>query len=427
MCKFGTPKYARMHNLSHGGNRITLMRNNTEQDQERHIPLFSRFLMLKRFSILFAGGVLSTFAWIYAGIHTGNEANTISGIFSFLIFVFMAPYVLHITKGIFNDFKDIFERSSKSKDWETRVGLSKSARLEFLFSDNASFERYRKNVAQMLYNKREKSLALGMAFLVILPLTLLQDYQRGVLNLIFSEPYQHWIIIAYFYQVLYWALVYSILLSIVWMIMVVVKALLGLDKQRPHLHITKSTIELNDYLRSKKIERARAKMGLLDLSLRTLKAGLSPIVDFVFSSSLKIAFVGAFSSFPALFYFLTTKDIVFGWYALCIFSCLLSIAVFGLGQFGAWRLWTNSKKNALLLLDHIYAIRANQFSKRLNPHEEKIIKEDVEFLHELSTEISQLTATTYTSSSFFKLLSVNFLSFGPILAEQILLLLYLSK
>lgn len=110
------------------------------------------------------------------------------------------------------------------------------------------------------------------------------------------------------------------------------------------------------------------------------------------------------------------------WYGLCLFFCALSIAVFVLGQYGVWRLWTDSKKEAVSLLDQICAIKTQQCEQlqlkpSINSKEIEDIQKDVDFLGKLADDLNGLAAITYTSSSIFKIATVNFLSFGPVLLE----------
>lgn len=398
-----------------------------KDSSRRDAPLFSYFLKPTRFSILLFGGVLSFIGWIYFCWAIGDRTMVSTQVLSLFILVPLACYVYHLTKRILNGFNTIFY-------WNPTQGkeLVGAGRVRYLFSQSETFERYRRSVFRMIYNKREKYFVIGLAFLVILPLVIMQEYQRGTLDYASLRSWSFWQIGSYSYFHIYWTVIYSILLSIVWMIITVARALLNLKKEEKHLHITQSIREFQEsFLSSREKEIPNAKIALLDLSFRRFKAGLSPIVNFVFSSSLRIAFVGTMCSIPALMYFLITREMVIEWYAMCASTGLLSIGLFVVGQYGAWRVWAKSKEDAGLLLDNICAIKTQNYSKQIAslPHSEQVssvqakdVEKDVSFLREVIVDLDELSATTYTSSSVFRLTAVNFLSFGPIILECLLFL-----
>lgn len=405
---------------------------------EEDAPLFSHFLNIKGFLILFVAGCVAMIAWIHMSGSVENvavaHALSASAEIGLGIFIFLAPTVYYLVKRIRKEFKTLFEKDLPSEaSWSMRAGFSNAEQIGYLFPDNTEFSRYRHEVHKMLNDSREKYIVLGLAFCLILPLTVLQDIQRGLLSSVFSGPSFLWSAVEYFYYTVYWSVVFSLLLSVVWMIVTVTRALLNLEKERPNLHMTKSIEQVYGSLRSsKQTDLSRAKVGLLDLSFRRFKAGLSPIVSFVLVLSLEIAFVGVFCSVPALAYFLLTKDVrVFVWYGLCVSSCLLSVVVFVIGQYGVWRLWASSKKDILKLLDHICAEKTEKcsdlYSLRTSSaqKEAKEVERYVGFVQRTSIDLNQLTTMTYTSSAIFKLVSVNFLSFAPLLVELILVRLWL--
>lgn len=404
-----------------------------EKSTEGYAPLFSHFLNFGVFLILFVAGCVA----LIASIHMSGSVEDVvvrhaffaSAEIGLCIFLFLAPTVYYLVKRICNEFKTLFEKDLPSAvTWSVRAGSSHAEEIGYLFSDNTEFTRYRRDVQKMLNDSREKYIALGLAFCLILPLSVVQDaIQRGLLSSMFSGSLFPWSAIEYLYYTVYWIVVFSLLLSVVWMIVTVTRALLNLEKEKPNLHITKSIEKVAESLRSsKQTDLSRAKIGLLDLAFRRFKAGLSPIVNFVLYLSLEIAFVGVFCSVPALAYFLLTKDVIVVWYGLCISSCILSVVVFVIGQYGVWRLWASSKKDILKLLDHIcveetekcsglYSLRTSSAQK-----EAKEVERYVSFVQRLSIDLNHLTTMTYTSSAIFKLVSINFLSFAPLLLEILL-------
>jgi len=53
-----------------------------------------------------------------------------------------------------------------------------------------------------------------------------------------------------------------------------------------------------------------------------------------------------------------------------------------------------------------------------NERELEEIEKDVNLIRKLNAEIEQVSTASYTSSSIFKVISANFLAFGPLLIEE---------
>jgi hypothetical protein len=389
----------------------------TEADTE-YSPLFSHFLKTKNFLILYIIGFLLFIFWLRLNFLVGDKASIATAELQLSIFAFLSPMVFVLVKRIFREFEALFEKTtSKAAAWRGRIGLFESHEFAYLFAEESEFTRYRHGISKMLNNPREKQTALGMAFCLILPLIIVQDIQQGPVRSLFSGLLSPSSTILYFFWAVYWATVISLLLSVVWMIITATRALLYLEREKPHLHITQALLDLEKFCeeRKEKGESLDAKIDLLDLSFRRFKAGLLPIVNFVLSLSLKIAFVAVFCSLPALVYFLFTQRVVVIWYSLCAFSILLSIIVFVVGQYGVHRLWSISRKDATGLLNHVCHEITNS---RKGSNREK--SKATNSIRKLSADLSGLTPITYTSSSIFKVASLNFLAFGPIIIEQIL-------
>lgn len=382
-------------------------------------PLFSYFLKTKSFLILYTIGFLLFIFWLQLNYLVGDNANIATVELQFFIFAFLSPMVYVLVKRIFREFEALFEKTvSKATAWRGRIGLSENYEFAYLFAKETELRHYRRDISKMLNDPREKYVALGTAFCLILPLIILQDIQQGPVQLVFSGSMFPSSVIAYSFWAVYWATVISLLLSVVWMIITATRALLYLEREKPHLHITQALLDLQEFCKEHKEKRELlvAKIDLLDLSFRRFKAGLLPIVNFILSLSLKIAFVAVFCSLPALVYFLFTQRVVVIWYSLCAFSILLSIIVFVVGQYGVHRLWSVSRKDAIRLLNHV--------CHEITDSHKGSIQEKTKAansIRKLSTDLSRLSAITYTSSSIFKVASVNFLAFGPIIIEQILI------
>ncbi len=395
--------------------------------------LFSYFLTTKAFMILYVAGFFALIGWLHMNWSIGKSENLSSIGVSLVIFTFLAPTVYYLAKRLFRESEALFEKDvTNGTKWLKRTGLEQVQEMKDLFSKETEFGRYKSSVRKMLNDRRERYFCILIAFFLIQPLVILDDFRRGFLLPVFQGTLFSWPMAEYSYWIVYWAVVYTLLLSVVWMVLTVARALLLLEKEKPHLHITQSIEKLHQSCQSLEKTKenqtrdlSRTDIGLLDLSFRRFKAGLSPIVNFVLSLSLKIAFVGTLSSIPALVSFVMTREINVSWYGLCVFSCLLSVAVFLIGQYGVWRLWSGSKRDAIRLLDHICTLKTKQprslSSKQLGEVEKYVI-----FVNRMNDNINKLSTVTYTSSSVFKLISVNFLSFAPVITAEILVRMFIK-
>ena len=408
------------------------------QSTKEYVPLFSRFLNKRSFLVLYVAGCISLIASIHMSgslpdsIRLGKLVSSEIGLG---IFLFLAPTVYYLVKKIREEFESLFEKDLPERaSWSMRAGSSQAKEIAYLFSDNEQFALYRHGIQSMLHDSREKYIALGLSFCLILPLSLLDDSRNEILSSVFSGSLYPWSALEYICYTAYWAVIFSLLISVVWMIVTAARALLNLKIEKPYLHITKSIEKAAESLeRAKETDLSRAKIGLLDLAFRRFRAGLSPIVNFVLYLSLEIAFVSVLCSIPALaFFLLSDARSALVWYGLCISACALSVSVFVIGQYGVWRLWASSKKDILKLLDHVCAEKidtGSSFYSSRTSHsrkEAKEIEEYVSFVQRFSIDMNQLTTMTYTSSAIFKLISLNFLAFAPLMLEIFVIRLWLK-
>lgn len=387
--------------------------------QDKAVSLwFSYFLGAKTFLILYMSGFLVFAGWLHIALECGDTMHLNANLLSLGIYVFLAPIVYFWVKKILNDFLILFGFKIYGKPNDNgQASISKSDIIRSMFSNDVVFSRYKQQLFEMLNNKKEKYFVIIISVLIVLFLGI-QDMQRPELHTVLEGFSFAWTNAEYISWLIYWTLAYSLLISVLWLITVIIRAFLIIEKEKTCLNVTASLLDLKECLDLKKINTLKLKIDILDISFRGLKAGLHLIQDFILSLSLKIAFIGAFCSFPALLYFLFTRKVLPVWYALCVFCCLLSIGVFVLGQYGVWKLWTNSKKEAVLSIDHFFS----DITKRLNNLSTKKAR-SLESIREFTDDLNNMTTITYTSSSVFKIISANFFVFGPVIVEYLLRIL----
>lgn len=386
-------------------------------------PLFAHFLGIKAFLILYITGFLVYFGWLHLCITLSDTPGVIANQIGLTIYTFLGPAVYILTKRIYEEFEELFKQVPlANRKWKKIAGFPESEEFAFLFSKESDFNRYRQKVHKRVNNKKEKIVSIGLAS-IFLPLNLVQHYQGDIFNVIFHQSWFSLSVVEYYSFLIYWIIIYALLLSIVWMILTVTHALLMLNREKYRLHITNRIDELAlSYEQLEKNGLSKSEIGLLDLSFKRFTAGLSTIVSFVLSLSLKIALVGGFSTIPAIIYFSLNGRIETVWYGACILACSLSILLFILGQYGAWRLWCDAKNNAVKLLNAICAkITMIMLDPQVPEELKKKIEVDAECMNQTIANINKTFAVTYTSSAVFKIVSANFLAFGPLIIEQIVI------
>lgn len=366
-------------------------------------PFFTLVLKIRSFLIFYLFGLLVCCSSIYFYWIIGNQGLFISYIFATIIFGIICPAAYFFAKSILAEFKRLFESSSKYEE------------VAFLFIKNRDFSKYKTTVSQTLHSRYEKVFAIGVGFLLWLPVNLVQDISSGYI-IALNKAIGPLAYIGYSFYLIYWSFALAVIFSVAWMVLTVTKGLLDLKKEKERLLITKSIRDLSVLIKSKEIKKLpKDKCGLLEPCFTTFKSGLGSVVNLVVSMAVKIAVVSLSYSIPSVIYFATTNQIFPTWYAASTFGISLSIAVFVVGQYGAWRLWSSSKKEAVMILTHACRIRT-----KLKPSGPRYVRNDINYMNGLITEINRLPNVTYTSSAVFKIAAANFLAFGPVLLKEIL-------
>ena len=373
-------------------------------------PLFSYFLPKKAFLSLYIAGIIISSFYLYTDfVFEEMKLASVDSLYLIIIIV-LGLYAFFVCNGLYNDFNSIFPVVSQENK---NIG-KKSILVRNLFLTKKSYKSFIDKVSHQLNSKNEKYFSLGFASILSI-LLFIEDYYSKRLLISFSEPLM---LLRYVPSFIYSTIIFVLLFSIIWLILTMIRALLQLQKESPQLHITKFLHNLEKSMESHQGNFESQRIGMLDLSFRRFQAGLGIIVNFILSFSLKLALVGAIHSIPALIYYIITGDIVIVWYGFEIVIALMSLGVFVFGQYGVWRLWHPSKEKAMFLLQQICAFRTKDFSNNHFPND---VNEDTTLLCKVISDLESLKTVTY-SSSFFKLASVNFLTFAPIVLEQLFIL-----
>lgn len=391
-------------------------------------PLFAHFLSRKPFLVLYISGFILFCGWIHFCYTISDFANFFTNQISIVIYVFLGPVAYILVKKVYQEFQDLFKKDpAPTQKWKSIAGFPDRQELAYLFAEITDFDKYRSEVYQKVNNNKAKIVSIILPSVLFI-LTLFLDYPLELHSIPADQPWFSIAILEYFSFMIYWVIIYALLLNIVWMIFTITTALLMVNRQKNLLQISQSINELAEsYKDLEKNGLTKTEIALLDFSFKRFTAGLSVIAKFVLSLSLKIAVVGGFSTIPAFIYFILTEKIIVVWYGLCLFSCSLSVLVFVLGQYGAWRVWCDAKINSVKLLTAICSkITVIEHDPKILDHVKNKIQVDADCMNRTISSINQTATVTYTSSAIFKVVSANFLAFGPILIEQILIRMLLN-
>jgi hypothetical protein len=399
------------------------MMANTKDGQMEAKPLFAYVLNIRVFLIIYFIGFLVLFGWVHMAIQINDQPTIVSAQLSTVIYAFLAPSVFILAKKIFDEFNLLFRESNKPID-NFEMSISEREELANLFSDSSDFDRYRSRIYRMVNNSKEKIIAIALGSL-FLPLNLLQDSQKDFYSPIFTNFPFSIQAVEYLAYYVFWVATYALLFSIILLIFSVTYALLGLKKEKHNFKINNTLKDvISKFKEMKKNGLFKSNIEQLNASFKTFSSSLSTISSFVLSLSLKIAFVGAFSTVPALIYFVTTGRISVVWYGACIMGCSLSIVVFILGQYGAWTIWSETEIRTSKLLTAICA-KYQEICPDKKTIKGKSIA-DIDCIIKTGEDIEKATPVTYTSSAIFKVAAANFLAFGPIIIEQVVTRLVLK-
>jgi hypothetical protein len=395
------------------------------ENGQRISPIFSHFLTPRMFALLYGLAVLALISGPVGHYFGGSFHSLTSDLVGLAIGIFLAPTTYYFAVTVYSTYGKLFKPSSQ-KLLNLPNDASEDDEVSYLFSTNSDAEQYKMSVSKEIVGRNEIFFVAGGSIICFI-LSHSAEFFDGTLRSIFSHPLYSWAVVGYLIDVAVWTFEAAIILSFIWFVIAILRAVLRLNEVRQHLQVTESISKLKKSIRlpeQSKLEIAR--IGLLDLSFRRFKAGLSPITNFVVSISVKVAFFGVFVSVPPLIFFVTTQQVSAYWYGLAVSICVFSVAIFVIGHYGVWRIWSTAKKDAHKVIDSVCKGRTDTCSDILSAAvnksdlEIKEMEKEVAAIRRISDDINSLDTSTYKASSVFKLLSVNFLAFAPILLERLI-------
>jgi len=387
-------------------------------EDRSHTFWFAHFLKPVNGALLIAGGLLACILPIQSGLSQTDPLISI-GVVALIIFIPLSLYVYFEARNIHNRFQEIF-----SKDNESLGGL---------FVEKEKYESFIRISKNRIASNNEYYFSFLISFGIILPSGYVLDFVRGATLNSYLQAFQRTpllITVENAYVGLYWTIVESILLSVVWVILGMTVALYNLGKERPNFEVTKSNREIMKIIRESK-ERGISRLHLesADFSFGRLKCGLLPLADFVFMLSIKIALVGFFVSIPAILYYMLSplRYSALVWYGLCSFIVVLSLMVFIIAELGTYRIWNSSKDETLVLLEQLsdkvkFECIKSIFSSQDPPSTDTTehLEKDANFIRSVIEDLRKLECTHFTVSSVAKLLGAVVLPFVPLIIYKLL-------
>lgn len=332
-------------------------------------------------------------------------------------FAFLAPIVFLAFRNIFKDFTALLENPSETSN----------NTLAYLF-DEKDFANFKKEINNLLMNKWEKYFSTGVIFgvyfigLIIVP-WLTGDLQP-LLSRMSANP------MAAFQQIywnIFWFIVYSVFLSIVWMLGIAVVALLKLNRQSRNLHITKYLSELRHVCVKGNEGLIKRKAEYFEPSFIRFKAGLTPLTDFSFSLSLKIAFVAIAATLPQIIFLLLSGTFFSNFSSYGVVAVVTWVGTglifFAATQYLGWTIWSKAKNDAAKLLGYICVKKTEQTMNLMSGESinRKIGNED-KFVGLLNASINDITIRS-NHSAIIQILIANLIALLPVILELARILL----
>jgi hypothetical protein len=270
-------------------------------------------------------------------------ATTQTNIFSAIMFALLGPCVFLFFRNIFNDFTELLENSGN---------LTNS--IVTLFAEKQDYEDFKKGILNLINKKWEKYFSTGIIIGFGIPIIILVNWQQATLfpliERIQSSPVMLFQLI---YWIVFWMLIYSIFISIVWMIGSAVTALYRISKINDKLHIRRFLFNLRNSCQNSNRLVVAEEAELLEVSFIRFKGGLSSLTDFTLSLSLKFAFIGIVAVFPQITYTLLSKNYLSTWYYITIGWCVIGIVFFAVTQNMTLRMWSKAKKETNEIMSYI--------------------------------------------------------------------------
>jgi hypothetical protein len=367
----------------------------------KHTLWFTCFFTPKRFTFLIVGGILETGSSLFFGI-VRNERFAILNLLLLIVFLIAASYLYIEAKSLLSKIENIFSVEESP--------------LRDLFLEEDKFDNFVKPIRERIFSKNEYLLVFGTA-LFLGPLGFFQFFSRQT-GLIDS--------IKLAYGVAYWTLALTICLSVVWAIFGIAISLNRLGKEKGNLEVSKSIEEFKNIVHSYKGKCARTPdFGVMEFSFGRLKEAISPLADFLYMLAVKIAVFGFLISIPPILEYSLTGNIYNLTYASsCAFTGFLSVLVFVFAQDGIFKIWSNSKDEALLayeqLCEHVKNVGVGSIVGSRNHRQREKSEKDAVFIRSTMEDLRKLEATKFNATSVAKVAITIFLPLLTVVISRLI-------
>jgi len=380
-----------------------------------HKLWFSHFLSRNNFLLLFGGGILS----FVFGLHLAQgSAQHLVGSLGLVLFFPLSIYIYYEAKNVDRRLNEVI---SKENDG-----------LRNLFVDESKFVDFIERTRRMIFSRKEYFLVVSVPIaLLFLPGGPLWDWVRGEVGI---SSLSRMSVLEFFertYSSVYWTLVISVLLSVVWLILGITSSFYALGKEKDNLAVSRAIKEFKKTIQDAQLGDLGSRSLLsMDMSFGRLKEGVAPVANFVFILSTKVALVGLFSSIPAVANYLLTHDFSATWYGLCVFTAVLSFMVFTIGQLGVSLVWNSSKDETLVIFEQLCDKAKFDCMKSIfcsgNPPSKKDLEHrthlerEVSFMRTTIDDLKRLEACNFTLSAVAKLFAAAILPFIPLVIYRLI-------
>jgi len=344
---------------------------------------FVHFFKPKRFVLLIVGGILDIGSSFYVSLVRNDRAASV-GLLTLVIFLVAAAYLYSEARKLLGKMQSIFSvQDNPQRD---------------LFTEQTRFDSFVKQIRSGVFSAREYLLVFSIpSFLSCLGFYQLLIQTKDLVDLARLA-----------YDLIYWGLVFTICLSVVWAIVGVAISLNALGKEKKNLEISESIMKFKEMVNHHKDKRIETPdLSLIDFSFGRLKEAISPLANFLYMLAVKIAVFGFLISIPPILEFSLTGNILNLVYASsCAFTGVLSVMVYVFAQEGIYKIWSSSKDGALLvyeqLCEQVKHKCVGSIVSSQDPHARENLEKDVVFIRTTIDDLRRLDATKFNVMSAAK-------------------------
>ena len=372
--------------------------------KRNHKMWFARFLEPKWYIVLVIAGTFTMGSSFLLG-HLRNERFAPLSLFALMVFYIAAAFLYVEARNLLKKIDKVFSIGNTS--------------LGDLFVEPKRFDEYVQSVRNRIFDRKEYYVVFGIPLLMLFlpPWGLLQNLglQMELVDKVNVT-----------YLMVFWAIVASVCISIIWTIVGLAISLNSLGKEKANLEIYESIRKFKTVVKTHKGQNAKTPdFNEIDFSFGRLKEAIEPLGGFLYMLAIKIGVFGFLISIPPIVEYSLTGSIFNLTFACsCVLTGVLSLVVFVFAQQGMSMIWNNSRDEALLvyeqLCEQVKHLCVGSIVSSHDVHERENLEKDVIFIRNTIDDLKRLEATKFNASSASKLSITIFLPLLTVIVSRLI-------